>query len=185
MNKYFRAIIDLSSGGIKTGLLKLFHYKHFICGKLVRISPSAEVILHKGGNISIGEKLKIDSRSVISSLPGSKVSIGDRVSFGINNMIVCHQEIIIGDDVQFSPNVLVYDHDHDFKAVNGIKDMKYKTSPVTIGDSVWVGANTVILRGSSVGNNCVIGAGCVVKGNIPDGTILVQKRENIIMEYKL
>ena len=45
----------------------------------------------------------------------------------------------------------------------------------------WIGANTVILRGTHIGANSVIAAGCVVSGNIPANTILVQKRENSLI----
>ena len=56
----------------------------------------------------------------------------------------------------------------------------YKTSPVVIGDDVWIGANTVILRGTVIGRDCVVGAGSVLKGVYPAGSVIVQKRtENI------
>mgnify|MGYP002710252414 FL=1 len=44
-------------------------------------------------------------------------------------------------------------------------------SPVTVGDNVWIGGNTVILPGVTVGSNVVIGAGSVVSKDIPDNTI--------------
>lgn len=80
------------------------------------------------------------------------------------------------------PNVLIYDHDHDFRKEEGLKKLKYKTAPVDIGDNVWIGANTIILRGTKIGNNCVIGAGSVIKGCYPDNSIVVQKRNTIITE---
>ena len=78
--------------------------------------------------------------------------------------------------MQFSPNVQIYDHDHDFRVEGGVKAGKYKTAPVEIGNNVWIGANTIILRGTKIGDNAVIGAGCVVKGEVPAGAVLVQKR---------
>lgn len=88
-------------------------------------------------------------------------------------------QIVIGDDVQFSPNVMVYDHDHDYKAKGGVKSMKYKTSPIFIGNNVWIGANSIILRGVRIGDNAVIGAGCIVNKDVPDNTVLVQKRISV------
>lgn len=107
----------------------------------------------------------------------AKLKIGNNVSLNYNDMIVCHEKITIGNDVQLSPNVQIYDHDHDYKA--GLKKMKYKTAPVEIGNEVWIGANSIILRGTTIGDNAVIGAGSVVKGNIPAGTVFVQKREKM------
>ena len=53
--------------------------------------------------------------------------------------------------------------------------MKYKCAPISIGNNVWIGANSVILRGSSIGDGVVIGAGSVVKGSVPAKTIYIQK----------
>lgn len=81
------------------------------------------------------------------------------------------------------PNVLIYDHDHDYKAKGGVFSLKYKTTPIVIGNNVWIGANSIILRGTSIGNNCVVGAGCVLKGEYPDNSIIVQKRNTEITSY--
>lgn len=182
MNRYFRAIIDISFGLVKRFSNKILNQSSFHCGKMARIAPSAELIIHRNGKMRIGSYVRFDSRTVASVQSNAQIEIGDRVSFGVNNMIICHQNISIGNDVQFSPNVLVYDHDHDFRAPGGVRSMKFRTTPVRIGSNVWIGANTVILRGTTIGDNCVIAAGSVVKGTIPDGTVLIQKRENILVE---
>ena len=62
--------------------------------------------------------------------------------------------------------------------------MEYKTAPIIIGNNVWVGANTVILRGAEIGDNSVIGAGCIVKGKIPENSVFVQKRQSIYKKFK-
>lgn len=97
-------------------------------------------------------------------------------------MIACHKSITIGNDVMFSPNVQIYDHDHDFRVAEGVKAGKYKTEPIIIGNNVWIGANTIILRGTVIGDNTVIAAGCVIKGVIPPNSKVYQKRELKIQE---
>ena len=111
---------------------------------------------------------------------GAVCKIGRNTSINCNNMIACHKRVIIGDDVQFSPNVQIYDHDHDFRAEGGVKAGKYKTGTIEIGNNVWIGANTIILRGTKIGNDAVIAAGSIVKGEIPEGAVFVQKRVNEI-----
>ena len=59
----------------------------------------------------------------------------------------------------------------------------FKTSPVIIGNNVWIGANTVILRGTEIGDNCVIGAGCVIKGKYGANSVIVQKRTETTIVY--
>ncbi|UHA57884.1 hypothetical protein KDJ21_013390 [Metabacillus litoralis] len=48
---------------------------------------------------------------------------------------------------------------------------------MTIGENVWIGSNVVILRDTHIGDNVVIAAGSVVKGNVPSNTIYLNKRE--------
>jgi acetyltransferase-like isoleucine patch superfamily enzyme len=45
------------------------------------------------------------------------------------------------------------------------------TAPITIGNDVYIGVRTVILPGASIGNRCIIGAGSVVSGRIPDNSV--------------
>lgn len=125
------------------------------------------------------------SNSHIGVLGNAELTIGDNVSLQHGDMLVCHERIIVGDNVQFSPNVMIYDHDHDFRTKDGLKKLLYKTSPIKIGNNVWIGSNAVILRGTTIGDNSVIGAGCVVKGNVPAYTLLVQKRENQKKEIEI
>lgn len=63
--------------------------------------------------------------------------------------------------------------------------MNLKLRQLKLGKNCWIGANTVILRGTTIGDNCVIGAGSVLKGEYPARTILLQKREQEIREYRL
>ena len=91
-------------------------------------------------------------------------------------MISCLEEVSIGAGCRFGPNVKVFDNDHKFSARGGVSQ-EHTTSPVTIGDHCWLGANVTVLRGTEIGDNCVIGAGCVVKGSIPAGSLVTQSRK--------
>ena len=77
-----------------------------------------------------------------------------------------------------------YDADdgYVFDSTDGVRRNEYLTAPITIGKNCWIGANTVILRGTTIGDNCLIAAGCVVKGNVPAGSVVIQKREEIIKQ---
>lgn len=180
MNKYVRAAIVVPIGVIKIYLTKLFH-PHSFRGPLVSmISPFTEISIDYGGQLFIGKMFKMRDGAKIRVRKGARCIIGDNTSVNSNNMIVCREKIILGSNVQLSPNVQIYDHDHDFRVDGGIKAGKFLTSPVEIGNNVWIGANTVILRGTYIGNNCVIGAGCIIKGRYTDGSTIIQKRETSI-----
>ena len=53
---------------------------------------------------------------------------------------------------------------HDYRAEGGVAAMRFKTAPVVIGNNVWIGANTMILRGTTIGDNSVVGGEAVIKG---------------------
>ncbi|MDO5124493.1 MAG: acyltransferase [Eubacteriales bacterium] len=100
----------------------------------------------------------------------AKLKIGRGTYFNSGCNIGALESVTIGEQCLFGPNVCVFDNNHDFDA-GGVK-FTNNTSPVTIGDRCWLASNVVVLKGASIGNNCVIGAGCVIKGNIPDGSIV-------------
>ena len=176
MNKYVHAAYCVPCGAIKMAWTKLFHIGDFKGPKISMVSPLTEITLDNGGKLEIGEKFKMRDGAKIRVRKGAICKIGRNTSVNCNNMIACRERIIIGNDVQFSPNVQIYDHDHDFRAEGGVKAGKYKTGSIEIGNKVWIGANTIILRGTKIGDNAVIAAGSIVKGEVPTGAVIVQKR---------
>lgn len=180
MNKYVKNGACLLVGVVKVSFTKLFHPFNFHASVRSILSPFTEITLDRRAKLSIGMRFRMRDGAKIRVRSGATCRIGNNTSINSHNSIVCHESITIGDNVQFAPNVQIYDHDHDYKAIGGISAMKYKTSPITIGNDVWIGANTVILRGTEIGDNCVVGAGCVLKGKFKSGSVIVQKRETTI-----
>lgn len=185
MKRYIRAAIFLTYTLLKFLTIKIFHNQNFKFTKFNLISPFTTIEIIKGGRLNINRMVKINSGSKLKVRKNAFVEIGENTFINHNTLIVSHEKILIGKDVQIGPNVLIYDHDHDFRAEDGVKSMKYVTSPVEIGDNVWIGANTIILRGTKLGNNCVIAANSVIKGEIKDNMIVYQKREIIQKEILL
>lgn len=75
--------------------------------------------------------------------------------------------IEIGDNVTMAPRVHILCHDASTKQF-----LNYtKIGRVTIGDNVFIGADTVVLPGVTIGNNVVIGANSTVTHNIPDNSV--------------
>lgn len=87
-----------------------------------------------------------------------------------NAYIVCKKGIRIGNGTIIGPNVCIVDNDHDYHSVGFAH--QFLTDPIEIGENVWIGANVTILRGTKIGNNCVIGAGVVLNGSVPDDTLV-------------
>lgn len=183
MNKILRGFVVIPTGFFKTLFLKLFHLKSFKGVQFAQISPHTEITI-TGGKCTIGRGFKMRDGAKIRVRKGAVLSIGHNVSINSFNIIACRESISIGDGVEFSPNVQIYDHDHDFLAENGLKEKKYKCGKIIIGNNVWIGANSIILKGSIVGDNSVIAAGSVVKGVVPPNTVFIQKRDTIFKQYE-
>lgn len=183
MNKYIRAAVCVPFGMMKMAWTKLFHFSSFSGPAISLVSPCSEITMDSGAELRIGERFRMRDGAKIRVRKGAVCVIGHRCSVNSNNMIACHERVEIGDDVQLGPNVQIYDHDHDFRAAGGAKAGKFKTAPVKIGDNVWIGANTVILRGTTLGDGCVVGAGCILRGVFPDHSVIVQTRETRTETY--
>lgn len=174
-----RAFVYLAYSFVKLCLIKLVRFKELNFTFINLISPLTEINIGKNSKVNLGKRVQIRSGCKLNARHNSELTIGDRAFFNHGCMITSHEKIIVGNDVQFGPNVLIYDHDHDFRTVEGLKGSEFKTAEVVIGNNVWIGANTIILRGTIIGDNCVVGAGSVIKGIYSDDTIIIQKREQI------
>ena len=148
---------------------------------LFRKRIDTEIVLKNDGNIFIGKGLSVKRNVSITSVGGS-LSIGSGVSFNRNCLIGCRKEIKIGNDVMVGPGVTIYDHDHVF-TYEGIQS-EYKCGSVVIENGCWIGANVTILRNTYIGEGSVIGAGVLVKGNVPPHSLVTSNRNLNIIPIK-
>lgn len=105
---------------------------------------------------------------------GVNIEIGENTFVNTNCLFLDDNKIKIGKNGLIAPYVQIYTATHPLKAADRIYQngdiTRYHTStkPVTIGDNVWIGGNSVIFPGVTIGNNVTIGAGSVVTQDIPD-----------------
>lgn len=182
MNKYGKALFCVPLAWLKYALLKLEHGRDFSAQGIAVFSPFTEITQEKHCRLHIGRMLKMHNGSKLRVRRGGILEIGDR--FGMSNgcVVTAYDHVTIGNDVMLGPNVLIYDQDHDYRAAGGVAAGQYKTAPIQIGNNVWIGANSVILRGTVLGDNCVVGAGTILKGKFPPNSLILQKRETEVIE---
>ena len=147
-------------------------------------SPFSEIDIRKG-ELSIGSGFKMRSNCHLRVRQGGRLKLGRNVSLNYCDMIVCHKEVVIGDNVEFGPNVLIFDHDHDFRVIGGLKSKVFKKGTVVIGNNVWIGANSVILRNTTIGDNSVVAAGSVISGYYPRDSVIYQRKVTQVKPYIL
>ncbi len=167
---------------IKLIFLKLFHFKSLKFSIIERFSPSVVIELEKKSLLSFGRKVRIHSGCKIKVRKGAQLIIEDDVKINYNCMFIAKKSIKIGSGTEFGPNVLIYDHDHDYK--KGLKKNEFKAAKVEIGKNCWIGANTIILKGVTIGENCVIAAGSIVNCDVNDNTVFIQKRISDEVKYE-
>lgn len=143
------------------------------------ISPHMKLKFQKTSKIHFGSNLVSDGHGSIVVDAKGKLYIGDKVYFNENFMLSCKQKVEIGEGCQFGPSVKIFDNDHKFDAKNGVS-VEHTTDEIKIGKACWIASNVVILKGTEIGDNCVIGAGCIVQGKIPSASIITQERRMVI-----
>lgn len=185
MRRQINNLISVIYSSFRIILYKAINSSNFHAGLVERISPNVVLEFNKGSKVTLGNKIRVHSGSKIKVRNGATLVIEDNVKINYYCIIACQESIKIGEGTEFGPSVYLYDHDHDYRiGLNSNSDEEYfKKAPIEIGKNCWVGANTIILRGTKIGDNCVIGAGSVVKGNVKSGTVFVQKRIDVNNSY--
>jgi acetyltransferase-like isoleucine patch superfamily enzyme len=132
------------------------------------ISIGDETLIGPGVALAVGmmgEQLDLSREAVIA--------IGDRCNIGRNSSIVARSSIIIEDDVTTGPNVYITDHNHTYANLDMPISRQWPTSdPVRIGAGSWLGAGVTVLPGAAIGRNVVVAAGAVVRGVVPDHSVV-------------
>lgn len=97
---------------------------------------------------------------------GKHIETGKDLYINYNCTILDVAKVVIGDHCLLGPNVAIYTAGHPIHPEARNSGFEYG-KPVTIGDNVWIGGNSVILPGVRIGANSVIGAGSVVSRDVP------------------
>ena len=97
---------------------------------------------------------------------GSNIVVGDNVYFNFNCVVLDVMKVSIGSRTMMGPNVQIYTATHPINYKERATGLEF-AKPITIGEDVWLGGNTVVCPGVSIGDRSVIGAGSVVTKDIP------------------
>ena len=112
---------------------------------------------------------------------GCNTYVGENFYANFDCVILDVNKVTIGDNVMFGPKVCVFTAGHPIDAEIRIEVLEYGY-PVTIGNNVWIGGNTVINPGVTIGDNAVIGSGSVVTRDIPPNVVAAGNPCRVIRE---
>lgn len=97
---------------------------------------------------------------------GYNISLGDKVFFNFNCVVLDVAPVTIGSRTLLGPNVQLYTATHPMEHQQRAAGLEF-AKPITIGEDVWIGGSVVICPGVTIGDRSVIGAGSVVTKAIP------------------
>jgi acetyltransferase-like isoleucine patch superfamily enzyme len=151
--------------------------------------------------LNIGDDSILDCKVIFETHTG-QVKVGNNAYIGASN-IICKSKVEFGDNVFVAWGCYFYDHDShsidyrerekditqqllDYRAGKHFIENKnwevVNTKPITIEANAWIGMNCIILKGVTIGEGAIIGAGSVVTRNIPAWTVAGGNPAKIIKE---
>lgn len=162
----------------------------------IKIDPSSicnlnNIRFKKGCFLNIEPQTQVIG-TLIFERENASISIGKRVF--ISGSIIAAQRVDIGDDVLVSWGTTIVDHNSHSTSftlrsndavdwLEGKKDWtNVKIAPVKISNKVWIGFNCIVLKGVTIGEGSVVGAGSVVTKDVPPWTIVAGNPARIIRE---
>ena len=101
-----------------------------------------------------------------------RLRIAENVYINRGTMIAISESVQIGADCMIGPDCYITDHDHGIEQGKKIREQPLVSAPVRIEANVWLGAHVSILKGVSIGENAVVGAGSVVTRDVPAGAVV-------------
>jgi acetyltransferase-like isoleucine patch superfamily enzyme len=163
----------------------------------IELGTNSKIALHKiirkeACSVLVGSNSLVQA-SIVFEKPGASVQVGDRSFIG-GSQLICLDNISVGDDVLIAWGCTIVDHDSHSVVfserrndvadwIGGRKNWSYvPKARVKISDKVWVGFNSIILKGVILGEGAIVGAGSVVTKDVPDWTIVGGNPARIIKE---
>lgn len=148
-------------------------------GSLIRRRTRMDVLPFN--YFEIGINSTIEDFSTINNGVGD-VTIGDRTRIGLGCVLI--GPVKVGNDIMFAQNIVVSGLNHGYRDINLPPSLQpVETKPIVIEDNVWIGANSVITAGVTVGKHCVIAAGSVVTKSIPPYSVAGGNPAKILRKY--
>ena len=116
----------------------------------------------------------INHRCIIQTgKPSARIKIGNRCGFsGVS--IVADDEVVIGDHTTVGANAVIGDRDDHADIYPSMPQ------PIHIGKHVWIGMNATIMKGVTIGDNAIVGAGAIVTKDVPANAIVAGVPAKII-----
>jgi acetyltransferase-like isoleucine patch superfamily enzyme len=135
------------------------------------------------GRMTFGDRVRLVSTVAtleLVTLPGGHLEVGDNVFINYGCSIASSAHVKIGNNVLIGSHVMVMDCDF-----HRVEDKSWDTtgSPIHIEDDAWLGNRAIILKGVTVGQGAVVGAGAVVTKDVPARTLVAGVPARVVRRF--
>jgi acetyltransferase-like isoleucine patch superfamily enzyme len=158
-------VFKLRHPGLDTGL--------FFMHKNVRMDIGRDAVLIFGRGVQFREGFE-------GRLYG-RIELADGVYFQTGCIVSVHKGLTVGRNSGFAEYVSLHDNDH----IGGTDDLPgsgFHETPIVIGEGVWVGAKSTILRGVHIGDGAIVGAHSLVTKDVPPRTVVAGAPARVVRE---
>jgi acetyltransferase-like isoleucine patch superfamily enzyme len=135
--------------------------------------------LGHGAELVVGGRVAIAAGCWINVFPSATLTIGDRTYLNFNTTVIASERIEIGAECAIAWNVSIIDTDFHFLSPDDEKPLAAK-DPVKIGDRVWIGTGSTVLKGVRIGDGAVVAAHAVVSRDVPPKCLVAGSPARVI-----
>jgi acetyltransferase-like isoleucine patch superfamily enzyme len=161
--------------------LRCFRFLYMKKGKKSVIYRSVRKDIVPFNTFVMGSYSVIEDYAIINNAVGDIV-IGNHTRIGVGNTII--GPVTIGNKVNLAQNVVVSGLNHNFGDINQtIVEQGVNTKKIVIHDDVWIGANSVVLAGVTIGEHVVVGGGSVVTKDISPYSVAMGNPARVVKKY--
>lgn len=169
--------------------------KHCIHGSDLKVRFTSHCTSKNRNDIIIGNHCEIKGR--LTSFEGGKIQIGDNCFMNFSSLIGAMDSVTIGDNVIIATNVRIFDNNNhptspamrekmsqgDF--YGDLWTWRYaEHKPVVIGDNVWIGEYSTILKGVTIGKGSIVASHSVVTKDVPEYTIVAGNPAKVVKKLE-
>jgi acetyltransferase-like isoleucine patch superfamily enzyme len=162
------SLVAIAMGRLRARLLAL---RGATLGPKVTVGPGCR--FRRASAVRLGERVTLDAGvSVHFASTRAALDLGAFAYVGPGTRFDLVEPLAVGEHTLFGPGCFVSDHDHGILAGLRIDEQPSRPSAVRVGRDVWLGARAILLRGVTIGDGAVIGAGAVVTRDVPPGAVV-------------
>lgn len=159
--------INIKSENIKTGMIEIGFGEVGIFDQ-----NRSRSVLNISGDVVFKGKCRLGHGSKISVGKNGTLEFGNNLIITAESSIACEKHISFGENCVLSWDILIMDSDfHKIKDCDS--EIINRDREIIIGNNVWIGCRATILKGNSIGNNCVIAAGTLITKNFEGENLLI------------